>query len=250
MLTVERLEGIVANGLRDIAQYVLPLFVFAAGTSRQAQCATGVMVEREIGVFLVTARHVIEPVLALGEAGRLQVGRTPLVLRDVHQRAVSMGVETDLATVPISGEEVSRIGGKVLAGHRVATKDVLLHEYVVVIGFPGVTKEYVSDRMLTLTRNEWAAVVRTVEHDQFSLRIDPDTYENETNEPNPSELLDLGGVSGAPVFSLITGAPHMTIRPRAKLVGFVYEGLAWGTLEQKLFALKANVLLPDGTIEG
>jgi hypothetical protein len=190
LLTSEKMDEIISTGILEIKRYSIPLFVFPTGT-HDFHCGTGTLIQLSAGVALVTVAHVLRAVVELGDAGRLQIGKNRFVLRNVHQRAINFGVRTDLAAMPLSPQEVAGIGWDVLHPDRLAVKDVRDHELVAFIGFPGADKKFLSDTEIELTRHECIAVVQTIERDQFSLRIDEERYEHETNVPIQSQWVRL-----------------------------------------------------------
>jgi hypothetical protein len=251
-MSVERLEAILSASLPEIKRHSIPLLVFRTG-GFEYQTATGTLVALNGGVALITAAHVLRHLLTLGVEGRLQIGGDRFVLRNVHERPINFGTRVDLASMFLTPSEVLGIRWDVLHPARLARKDVLEFEYVVFMGFPGAGKTLVSKHELALRSYECIAVVKSVEADQFSIRIDEKWYDYESGylsnaEASSYDDCDLGGISGAPIFSLITGLPHLTVRRRPKLIGWVHEGFAWSNLESKIYAVKATALNLDGTI--
>jgi hypothetical protein len=123
-------------------------------------------------------------------------------------------------------------------------------ELIGLCGYPGATKALVGDRVMTCKKYRLVGTVDTVEPDQFSIRTDGNRYEI-LNQSEDEDCHPLGGISGAPVFSFVTGMPHMQRRRRPALIGWVYEGHSWSHSEAKIYAVKAADLaglLPEAAI--
>lgn len=163
---------------------------------------------------LITAAHDLRHLLTLGVEDRLQIGDDRFVQRNVHERQINFGTHVDLASMFLTPSEVLGICWDVLHLARLARKDVFEFEYVDFMGFLGAGKTLASKHELALRSYECIAVMKSVKADQLSIRIDEKRYNFETGNLSNAKTgsyddCDLGSVSGAPIFSLITGLPHL-----------------------------------------
>ncbi|TGU71729.1 hypothetical protein E4633_15625 [Geomonas terrae] len=112
-------------------------------------------------------------------------------------------------------------------------------DLVVYAGYPGSLKQHIVPRLATLKAFTCVGAISTVEQDQFSVRISEAMWEQ---EGDVSDDFQPGGISGAPVFSLFDFWDRKVKRREPKLVGFIQEGMAWASLQQKHYAVHATVL--------
>lgn len=235
-LTEKKLDEIIEAGCEFATEYSVPVIVFDAKT-REFQTATGVLIETKLGVILATAGHVIEDFSGRGIDGRLQIGRTGFVIKDVDAQRIKIDKKVDFGAISLNPEEVIMTGAKILTSGHISTKDVRQLDLVAYVGFPGCYKERVTEKLVNLKRFTLVGAVTTVEPDQFSLRISETTY---NNEDNMDDDFHPGGISGAPVFSLFDFWDSHKREPQ--LVGFIQEGMAWTALEQKHYAVHSHIL--------
>lgn len=252
MMTEEQYERIVAAGMIEVEKYSLPLIVFAAGAEQTGLCqfATGCLLAISHGVVLVTSGHVLQHFIEMDDDGRLQIGQDRFVVRRSDDRSISIGSKSDIGVLTLTEEERRRIGAPVLPRNQVITSDVRQFELVAFSGFPGALKHLTGPSELAGEIHQVIGPVEAVETDQFSMRTDADRYEFESlsSESDRKKHYPLGGISGAPVFSMITGSPYFKARRRAAVVGWVHEGMSWDSATSKVYAVKAAALsevLPD-----
>ena len=111
------------------------------------------------------------------------------------------------------------------------------------VGYPGNWKLQRTDGVVSIGSYEYYGFVQTVEHDQFSVRVDhtDDIFVRNDRDPDGDSQTqlsaDLGGLSGAPIFQAAD---------RPKLVGIISEGGAWSMNAQKIFAVHIDVLDKKG----
>lgn len=251
-MTTDEFEAIVADGMSVVDQHSLILVLFVAGAEAFGNCqfGTGSLVRVPQGVALVTAGHVLEGFQEMGSQGRLQLGSNCYVIRPSAHRIIRISKKPDLGVLILSNQEVTELGAPVLEPDQVVGRQVSRYELIGFCGFPGATKELIGDRLMSCKKYRLVGTVDTVEPDQFSIRRDKERYES----PWPwgdGDHYPLGGISGAPVFSFVTGWPHMQRRRRPALIGWVYEGHSWSSTEAKIYAVKAADLwtvLPEALI--
>ncbi len=217
------------------------LLITAAGV--EPQMATGSLIDIDGSAWLVTAGHVLAEFRSRGKNAALQVGRTPnVIIRGNDSRPCSFSEKPDVGAIAIHRDEVEGVGSQIISTDEVVAKPVRRFELVAFLGFPGAGKVIVGNRQLSLTRAERLATVTTVEPDQFSIRLNPATHEMEGSTEAQRTSDELGGISGAPVISLITGWPHLTTRRRPAVVGWVSEGATWGQFEEKIYVTPGGAL--------
>lgn len=252
-MTHEQFEAIVSEGMSVVEKYSLPLLLFKAGSESTGtfQFATGSLVRVSPRVALITSGHVLEAFFAMGSQGRLQLGADRFVLKPSTDRIVRISKKSDLAILMLTEEEVATLGEAVLNCDQIVAREVRKFELIGFCGYPGATKALIGDGLITGKKYQLVGTVDTVEPDQFSIRTDGDRYEIPPAIASEGHY-PLGGISGAPVFSFVTGEPHMQRRRRPALIGWVYEGHAWSSSEAKIYVVKATNLaeiLPEAGIK-
>jgi hypothetical protein len=204
------------------------------------ELATGLLIRITPGLVLVTAAHVVKRYLELGPHGRLQIGAHRFTLQNFPPELLRFSRDHDVASVILEENDLEPIGKDAIQLSQIASSPVAEGALVAFVGYPGQWKSPGIAPHVSLGYYEFYGPVRTVETDQFSILVEP-RYEIRitTTRPNfkPGHTESLGGLSGAPVFS-VAAVPQ--------LVGWIYEGSLWSPADHKLFAIHAQLFTADG----
>lgn len=238
-LTKQLLESIMSDGIKFFSNYSVPVLVFDAVT-REVHTATGVIIRKSAHYMLATAKHVLDGYLGLGADGRLQIGGDGYVLKNIDSERIKLSDKVDFGIVKLTNEDFRAINWNALDFEVIHFGPVRTMDLVAYTGFPGCWKNVLSHKELALGRFRCIGAIETVEADQFSMRVDDRRYDLE--EGNLGELTEAGGISGAPVFSLFDF--HKSRRRSPLLVGWIHEGMVWGDLAQKHYAVRASMVEP------
>ncbi|CAM5387296.1 hypothetical protein FALB51S_01978 [Frigidibacter albus] len=233
----DNLDAVIENGLEFAQRYSIPLLVFRAG-EKERELATGSFVKTSDSVFLVTAKHVVEEFLRLGPGGRMQIGTQAFVLSDLDPKRVRCPQNLDVAIIEFDDATISMNGWPILNLVDISIKPVKQLDLVAYCGFPGDLKD-LSGHQKTIRSFSLCATIDVVELDQFSMRVDEERFETDIAHVTP--MFRLGGVSGAPVFSIVDINDGRIRKPL--LVGWVHEGAAWSRYEQKHYAVPTYEVL-------
>ena len=238
-----------SEALALIRQYAIFLSIFDINKPAPL-FATGTCLLTSQGPALVTAGHVIEKFARFGAQGRLQVGMHRKTLRyrpDIMR--IYVGQRADLGTILLPHEVWHTLGVPMLKWAIVATTSVREGELIAGVGYPGCLKRQTADNAYGIGTYEFIVTVRVETPEQFTVLIDVNAnYERELDSQregfSPDELTELGGLSGAPVFSL----------ERWQIVGWLYEAHSWQPAPEpeahSLCAVPTSFLHEDGTISG
>ena len=212
-MTADEYDAILEKGMSIAEHYSIELVIFAAGTESTGnfQFATGSLIRVKEGVALVTSAHVLQEFVAMGSEGRLQLGPNQFVLRPSSARVLRFAKKIDISVLILSEEEALKLGEPILECDQIVAREVRRFELIGFCGYPGATKTLIGSRRVAIQKYLLSGIIDTVELDQFSIRTDEHRYEIPPRiEGQP--IRPLGGISGAPVFSFVTGEPHMTKR--------------------------------------
>jgi hypothetical protein len=230
-----------ATTLEAANLHSLTLAVFDS-VLREPELATGALVFTEGGPCLLTARHVINRFLQLGNQGRLQIGRNGHVFSGIPSERISIGHRIDMASIRLTLKEAEATEQPMLTWSDVRLDCVEEGTLVAFVGYPGSWKRQQPTGSIGIGSYEFFGFVQTVELDQFSVRVDErHDFALKTNlESRAFEgFSDLGGLSGAPIFQAAD---------RPKVIGIVSEGGLWSQREQKIYAVHVSALDPDGSV--
>ena len=236
-LTKRILNRIVNGGIATAEKYALPILVFDAG-KETINSATGSIIRTAKGAVLATAGHVIDEFLRLGEAGRMQIGGSGYVLKNVAPGRIVMSKDVDFGLIRLTDDDVAKSRWSALPASSLHFGGVRKMDLVAYVGFPGCWRKVEPAKTMVVGRLFCAGAIETVELDQFSIRIDERRYELEKGQMGPLE--EAGGISGAPVFSLFDFNDSRVREPL--LVGWIHEGMVWDDLAQKHYAVQASTV--------
>jgi hypothetical protein len=160
---------------------------------------SGFVLKLERGCFLCTAWHVVEHWLkrrADGERVLFQVGEVGL---NARERLAWKDDGDDLAFLHLLPEELSRIGVQPYEPSVWPPPQPQVGQYVVIAGYPGVTRERESRRDVVFRSFTARLEVAGVRDRYVLCSLDRDYWEEIRNADDPPSGLDLGGMSGGPV---------------------------------------------------
>lgn len=237
-LTEKILEEISTAGINYARKHTLPLLVFEKNKTEEPQTATGIILKTDKGFILTTAGHVLKSFNEYSENARLQIGRSGIVLKNLSKETITILDTFDFGIIRLEDSFVTNNNFPFLNIDNLGKSEPKKLDLVAYVGFPGCWKTVHSEKLMSITRFECIGSIETIEHDQFSVRIDEGRYEEDTKFDK--EMTDAGGLSGAPVFSLFDFWDSKKREPI--LIGWLYEGMAWGNLAQKHYAIHCNVL--------
>jgi hypothetical protein len=174
--------------------------------------ASGALMDFGGNICVVTCDHVVncfEKKKTQDDRYRFQVGKQGI---DVSSRIRDRDEALDLAILDVSGLDLRLIGnrsdheGQPLQPGRWPNDPVLRDESVVVCGFPRDTRATDKERR-TIVSAAFPFVERVteVDRDSFRLEFDRTTWvDTQDDSPSPEHVanIDLGGLSGSPVFGV------------------------------------------------
>lgn len=237
-LTEKILDEISEAGINYARQYTLPLLVFKKDKNEEPQTATGIILKTNKAFILTTAGHVLKSYIDSGENGRLQIGRNGIVLKNLLKESISILDTFDFGVVRLEDSFVINNNFPFLSIDKLGKSAPKKLDLIAYVGFPGCWKTVHTEKLMSISRFECIGSIETIEYDQFSIRIDEVRYEEDGDFDK--DMTDAGGLSGAPVFSLFDFWDSKRREPI--LIGWLYEGMAWGNLAQKHYAIHCNVL--------
>ncbi|MFH6786301.1 MULTISPECIES: hypothetical protein [Methylobacterium] len=234
-LTKEGFERIATAGLETAQRYALPILVFDSA-KQKVNTATGTIIRTAKGALMATAGHVIEEFVGLGDTGRMQIGGMGYVLKNISADRIKIARNVDFGVIHLTDDDALGAKWSIFPDSNLHFDGVQQMDLVAYVGFPGCWKKIESAKTMVMGRLFCVGAIETIEQDQFSIRIDERRYDSEQGVAGP--LDDLGGISGAPVFSLLD---FRKSRMRAPLlVGWIHEGMAWEELNQKHYVVQAS----------
>lgn len=210
------------------------------GSYRILQNGTVCFIDNGNGVVAVTAAHVLEAYLAAKSADPSIVCQLGSITYNPESHIIDIDRRLDVATFSVSSVVVGGSGSSPCRPlgwppPAVATGDILLCG-----GYPGaIRKEHPATADLPF---QWFLASATTSNEKIALTLDlDDCHVPLTGAPLTN--LELGGMSGGPVYKYISTSPL----ERIELVGFIYEfQSAFGLL----FARPAHFLDEAGRVDG
>lgn len=236
-LTKEMVERISETGVQHIKKYSLPLLVIDQ-KDRVFQTATGMVIQKGNLFFLTTAAHVIAAFMSKEIDGRLQIGGNGFVLKDISTQDVKLHKKYDFGVIQLPRKLVEFHKWNPLDTNEISKKRPRELDLVAYTGYPGCLTRKISDKEISIPAFEAIGTVNTIEDDQFSILINERNYEHEGSRQE--EMTDAGGLSGAPVFSLLDFWNYKKRDPL--LIGWLYEGFVWDKFNQKHYSVHSSAL--------
>jgi hypothetical protein len=221
---------------------VAPLYWQKAGSSDAASSGSAFFVNTGKALFGITAGHVYD---AFAEEASLDPGKVcwfyNFPIADLRSRLISKGRECDVATFEILPSEISRLDRRAAPWPPSIPpkgKSVLL------AGFPGIGKRMTASGALTFGMFKSMTNVDSLSERDISLVRPPDDQVTDVDGKGlPPHDIDLGGMSGGPLFTVLDGAGIVSWA----LAGVIYE---YGAAFEIIKAVKADVIGEDGSING
>ncbi len=221
---------------------VAPLYRKKAGSSDAPSNGSAFFVNIGTALFGVTAKHVYD---AFAEEANLDLRivcwfyNFPLL--DLRSRLISRGRECDVATFEILPSEISRLDRRAAPWPpSIPPKG----KSVVFAGFPGIGKKMNATGELTFGMFKSMTNVDCLSERDISLVRPPDDQVTDVDGKGlPPHDIDLGGMSGGPLFTVLDGAGIVSWA----LAGVIYE---YGAQFEIIKAVKGDVIGNDGKING
>ena len=243
------IQGPFGRALHEaVHQYVHPLWWFDRGRGGAGRIRNGTtfFVNCGGGLFGVTAGHVYDEFAAQAEHGvRCRVGGGPTW--DLRPRLISRGEETDIATYRVTSEEVRQLGGIVLTGYQDEwpPKPPENERGSMFAGFPAVERKLLGEHRIEWGIYSALGIASSVSDRDVSCLLERHEWVPTPGAVEPEEGYDLGGMSGAPMLSLVIVRGTLVTW---RLAGVLYE--CSKKLEEIVRAARADVIRIDGTVVG
>jgi len=231
--------------LKTAASYVAPFFWDNNDEDGSGVLHNGSIFFLDCGeeVFAVTANHVYQGYRTRKEKHPSTTCQIMNLPYDPENRLIDYYSEYDIATFRISEEEVENIGKAILTGSQstwppeppVAGKGVFF------AGYPGKARLYSHPNKVDFGLYMASTIAQTVNNRHISCQFDRDNMEDTMGNGLPPQGYDLGGLSGAPLITVVETNNLWTWR----LGGVIYE--ASPRLEI-IFASRADFILSDGRL--
>ncbi len=172
--------------------------------------------------FLVTAAHVVlQCICDIGESESPVVAKFGDVVIDPASNLIGCDKTSDIATIRLTEDQIRQSGKEVVGGSQASwpPQPPTVPQMVFMSGFPGQERgpqnEYVEGFGI------YFAILKTtsVSNSQISLQIDQNELEDYLGAGLPGPGYNMGGFSGAPLFTMIERAKIWSWQ----LVGVVCE---------------------------
>jgi hypothetical protein len=220
---------------------VAPLHWQKAGSSWPSS-GSAFFVDTGTAMFGITAKHVYD---AFEEEANLDPSLVcwfynyPFV--DLRARLISKGRECDVATFEILPSEITRLDRRAAPWPpSIPPKG----KSVVFAGFPGIGKRVSESGTLTFGMFKSMTNVDSLSERDISLVRPPDDQVTDVDGKGlPPHDIDLGGMSGGPVFTVLDGAGIVSWA----LAGVIYE---YGVAFEIIKSVRADIIGKDGFING
>src|SRR5436190_14610274 len=202
-------QGPFGRALHEsIHQYVRPLWWLDGNRNRIDRIRNGTTFYLDCGhgPLGVTAGHVYNEFATHTEHGaRCRVGAGPA--SDLRNRLISRGEETDIATYRVTAEEVRQLGGVILTGYQEGwpPKPAEVNRGLIFAGFPAVERKLLEEQHIEWGIYSALGIASSVSDRDVSCLLERHEWVPTPGAAVPEEGYDLGGMSGAPVLSIVHG---------------------------------------------
>lgn len=199
------------------------------------------VVKTDTSLFGVTAKHVCDAFEEQAEEGGSTVCKIYNLEVDLRRRLISRGKQCDLATFEIGASELARLDRRTVPWPPAIPP---VGKAVLFAGFPGLGKR-LSESGLILTFGVGVSMTRVdgnSENDISMVRPPDDEVIDVVGKGLPPRCVDMGGMSGGPVFAVLEDAGGII---SWALAGVIYE---YGITFDIIKAVKADRIGDDGTI--
>jgi hypothetical protein len=244
MLTKEEIARFGAALMRAANSYVAPIYW---GNPREEGNIQGngtvFFVNTGENTFGVTNDHVVDIIIQRVAADHglvSQIGDLPI---DIERRLIARDSGLDLATLRISEDEVARLGKVVLTGSQShwPPHPPLEGRGVFFVGFPGKERLAIRPRHISFGIYSGNTVATEVTDRVVTAHFNRQEWIDHLGHGLPPPGYDLGGLSGAPLLTLVEQDRVLSWR----LGGIVYQVHAD---EELLVARRADFIRTDGTL--
>lgn len=191
--------------------------------------------------FMVTADHVFAAYLAarnrFGHIARCQIGDLRF---DPEDRLVVRSAPLDIATFLITADEIRRTGD----GRFAMSFDPMIPQTgkgVFFAGFPGLARRRLSERAIENGIFTALTVADNVTGREISGHFDRERQVDKPGRPTAPEGYDIGGVSGAPLVTMVDSANLCYWRLGGVMTAF-------STSLEIFYATRADFINADGTL--
>jgi len=203
----ELIKGPLGKELSKIAaSYVAPLFWEKQADSESVVLNNGSIFFLDCGegLFAVTADHVYQAYLKQKEKSPNIVCQILNLSFKPEERRIDSDADFDIATFRISKDEVEKVGKAILMGNQSAwpPKPPQEGKGVFFAGFPGKERLQEGPRKINFGIFHGACVATSVSERQISVQVEHKDLVD-TGFGIAPENYDLGGLSGAPLLTLV-----------------------------------------------
>lgn len=240
-------QGPFGRALHEaVHQYIRPLWWFDPNRSGPDRIRNGTtfVLDCGHGPFGVTAGHVYDEFAMHAERGaRCRIGAGPVW--DLRPRLISRGKQVDIATYRVTAEELRQLGGVILTGYQEGwpPKPAEANRGLIFAGFPAVERQLLDEQHIEWGIYSALGIASSVSDRDVSCLLERHEWVPTPGAPPPQEGYDLGGMSGAPVLSIVHGDVFGW-----RLAGVVYE--CSREIGEIVRAVRADFIGVDGTVIG
>jgi len=191
--------------------------------------------------FAVTADHVFAGYLkarqAFGDVARCQLGNLRF---DPEDRLIARSASLDIVTFRIAPNEIGRTheGRFAMSFHPLIPQG---ERGVLFTGFPGLARNRLSEREIETGIFTALTVAENITDVQISGHFDRERQVDKPGRPTSPQGYDIGGVSGAPLVTIVDSASLHYWRLGGVITDF-------STSFEIFYATRADFILPDGTL--
>lgn len=192
---------------------------------------------------MVTADHVfaayLEARAKFGQWVACQIGNLRL---DPEDRLIARSATLDVATFSISAEEIKRTAFEQRFAMSFAPMPPQAGKGVSFAGFPGLARHQLSEREIETGIFTALTVADNVTDSEISGHFDRKRQVDKPGRPTAPEGYDIGGVSGAPLVTMVESDNLSYWRLGGVMTRF-------NTSFEIFYATRADFILPDGTLK-
>ena len=192
--------------------------------------------------FMVTADHVYAAYLEgrnrFGNDARCQIGNVRL---DPENRVVARSAALDIATFLITPDEIEKAGD----GRFPMSFAPMMPQRgkgVFFAGFPGRARRQLSEHEIENGIFTALTVADNITDREISGHFDPEQQVDKPGRPTAPQGYDIGGVSGAPLVTIVDSANLHYWRLGGVMTRF-------NTSFEIFYATRADFIFPDGTLK-
>jgi hypothetical protein len=242
--------GPYGREMQSVARrYAVPLYWLQVrgegGAPDTIRNGTTFFVDTGSALFGVTAGHVYDAFVKVAVHGtRCQIGLGRRRSLDLRERLIDRGRKADIATYRFSVEEIAASGADVLRGAQGAWPPAPPQEGrgVIFAGYPGAARRVTAPRELEFSAYSALAIADNVTPRDIISTLDREIAVPTAGLEMPPEGFDVGGLSGAPVLTVIETGGVISW----SLGGVIREGTT--SLGETVLAARATFISADGQI--